>query len=1822
MQEAADARVADALLPDERSPWPADEHRCDGGSGGQDGSVHDPFDDIDEYLDDLQAGEAMAPRGESDTVDCTTEPQSVPEAPSAHAQPQRLAQRSLLPTRFQQAPKSDRRVTALYGNITEWGQKIHKFLASQKQYNLCMFVETHLDEERTAEVRNSVRKDGWKMVATPARASGKSDKGTSAGEAVFARLHAATSSFEHLVKFRPPGAAAPFHGFSALVWHLKGGNVVMVCTYLVPKEGLATGANAKTLRALMAFVKSLADPYVIVGDWNHSPAQIAKARIHEFLRGVVLTPPCAVTCDKGKGSMIDFAIVSECLKERVTLSPVVDVPWKTHCGIAVSFERSEQPIWYQKLQLPRELPQVDRPRKRADPGSKSSLRREEARLARRARLAPELREAFDLNHPSPAEVDAQQVGPDYRVTDEVWQQAKVLVESRSQGRRHGQGGVGEQLTEHPKAPPARQSQPCDRSTATSDRLACAVEPDGKAVVESRSSPGDARLPRENLGTPWFPLFIGRGGGEDDGNGVARHFLHAARPEATLRVNAMYASWVSCVEVAILRTSQIEEADWAPFLGRAQGFALVWQRASASPGRAHLVFGAAEWWAVSTTLLKRAVSLRNSGKDEDQLSQCMNKLRKQCEQLEGQDLSEFFGRDMRELFDTTVACLYDLSVQSDEELPALVEAADRLSACAHARGIASSRRAFERWAKEQWEKKPGVLHRHVKQDPPAPVESLLPGSVVSDPSAIMADKQKMWQKKWLDPVDTQQDLQEAISGALRRAGEDPLDPIEASQLSSLWQRAPAKKAPGIDVLRVADVQRLPQQGVEELTALLNSIELAGVWPEQVFATICALLPKPNERGDRTIGMISNVIKLWSRVRSGLIEEWSSGLEQFWDTAIKGSSALRSALLRSLLDETAVLAGVQVATLLLDIEKFYDSLSLVILIRIAADVGFPGVVVALEAQVYLAPRFLRSQGKASVAIHPTRSVVAGSCLGVPLAKLFLFPILDRTHRQVKVCRLWSYIDDTVSRAEGTAECVTLAVQASARVLSEGLREARLDISDKTTVLATSSQLRARISQALTRDGVPHVTDVSAVDLGCDTTVGKSRILRRAKARLDKASKRFRRIRRLRRSAKLSKISQSLWSMGALPQAVYGHQIYGVSPSSIRTLRRQAGQAIAGTGSGRCLTTLLAMHLGTKDPGLELRRQLVLEFCIVWKSSPELHDRIRAAWRHLTPRLWPSKFRWARVKGPISAVIATLYEAGWTPAYPDAWRRPTADGSEVWRLPCASDEGFSQGDADFSDLLSDLVQDLGTQFWTQAAEHYGGEGLELGGGDVLLASREVRKFLSQEKYDLVGLQNAAVSGRQFTRQRQADLGYDVDTVCPRCNQSVETLYHRVWECPCNVGFEEFEKSECLRQQAQAQWESCPVLWLRGVPPKSYTHLSVFPDENLRTLGRTPISAVEPYPSFGCVVVFGDGSGGAHSADPRRRRCGTAVIAMQPNGQGGWRLAWGISTPLGGQRQTVPRSELLAFAIALEQVPMEFLFVTDHEPLVKSWGQSRHLQKNGANQDLWSRIRVALEARTAGVSLKWIPSHLDDASPASGDLVDPFLIQGNALADEEAGTAARLGWATSVEGGEPSTDHWDAVGTLVRARARRALALAAEADPWSGSRPTVQRVAPPSKLKVAVRASSHSFERCDASWRCAVCDIVVPASRLIEAASTQCRGLPVCAVGAGGGELAAGRAVHSSHSVQRWERFLMTFCTVCGKYATLDGRHLAAPCEGRNSQISRKGRENLSRIEAGLYPRREGVPKALQAALDARDRAALREGVCAGPSNGGESEPSAAAG
>ena len=70
----------------------------------------------------------------------------------------------------------------------------------------------------------------------------------------------------------------------------------------------------------------------------------------------------------------------------------------------------------------------------------------------------------------------------------------------------------------------------------------------------------------------------------------------------------------------------------------------------------------------------------------------------------------------------------------------------------------------------------------------------------------------------------------------------------------------------------------------------------------------------------------LVRIWPKMSSDIVERWSRDLEGNWDTALKGSSALRAALLRATLNEMAAHLGIAHASLYADISKFYDAVDL--------------------------------------------------------------------------------------------------------------------------------------------------------------------------------------------------------------------------------------------------------------------------------------------------------------------------------------------------------------------------------------------------------------------------------------------------------------------------------------------------------------------------------------------------------------------------------------------------------------------------------------------------------------------------------------------------------------------------------------------------------------------------------------------------------------------------------------------------------------------------------------------------------------------------------
>ena len=100
----------------------------------------------------------------------------------------------------------------------------------------------------------------------------------------------------------------------------------------------------------------------------------------------------------------------------------------------------------------------------------------------------------------------------------------------------------------------------------------------------------------------------------------------------------------------------------------------------------------------------------------------------------------------------------------------------------------------------------------------------------------------------------------------------------------------------------------------------------------------------------------------------MQEWESGFIQFWDDAIKGSSALQAALRRRLADEVAVGLNRHVGAIYWDLTNFYDTVKTEKLATLGTEAGYNPRLLYVDMLFHMAVRVLRWQGKVSNVIGP--------------------------------------------------------------------------------------------------------------------------------------------------------------------------------------------------------------------------------------------------------------------------------------------------------------------------------------------------------------------------------------------------------------------------------------------------------------------------------------------------------------------------------------------------------------------------------------------------------------------------------------------------------------------------------------------------------------------------------------------------------------------------------------------------------------------------------------------------------------------------------------
>ena len=1056
-----------------------------------------------------------------------------------------------------------------------------------------------------------------------------------------------------------------------------------------------------------------------------------------------------------------------------------------------------------------------------------------------------------------------------------------------------------------------------------------------------------------------------------------------------------------------------------------------------------------------------------------------------------------------------------------------------------------------WANEAMDSHCKNAHAYLrKADSPSIVgvaEDLGDYEISFEPQISCATKSAAWECIW------QRDKQEIerISNAIQELrelasrAEHHMEAIEFEETDAAIKELRNGRSVGGDVWSPLDWKRLPPEARRDLTSAFRKSEKKIAVPMQALINLMALLPKPSG-GERTVALQSLWHVVWSSIRGQKVRDWDSDRAQFWDSAIKGASAEQAGTLRKLIEEIAVLCGRTTISIFWDVKKFYDSIDIAKMIQYCIKKDYNIHIAAIDLQVHLGLRFLKWAGSTSQAIVPYNSLLAGSIFSNSYARTYLYDLLDELHSGFPKVMLGVHVDDLATLTEGEdVDDIYDSIKSAAKYIKDSFRQRKLQISDKTVIVSSKPSLAKKLCKELNELQIPATHALQVRDLGIDNAAGGRRATKVTMARALKAARRLRRLRIIHR---YDKRASKLYRTNLWPAASYGIGATGIAPTSIKTLRRQAGQAALGR-SGQCSTSAIAIQFreGT-DPAAKVRCHVITQWIKIWlKLDDDKREEANSIWARQYRRLVGYR-RWSLVNGPLRAAIATLLDVGWKPIAPDTWLEP-APSDQMWKIT---------GYGDLRRFQQTISQSAMQEHWLEADSHLGGKGLGntdpvLSGPDLHSLKRRLKSYEDNGMTDRHAALLTAASGACWPRSRKFNADMIGSEICPRCGQEAEDLLHFFWKCPCNVELqhEDIQRTQHLVQAACADINH-QALWLRGLPPKAkYPPVPPAPEEEVcYTYGDSD--------SFTAAQKFyTDGSGGARTKDKRLRRCGWSAITADLTDPLAPELTSGFFGPLAGPEQSVPRSELHAVLFVLEATQDKEVWVVSDSKYVVDLARSRRSKSLQApNGDLWQRYWTAYDLKGGRVKVSKVKAHCDATDVLNG-IVTWQDLAGNSFADtlaEEAAEAHQVPYAVTS-----AFDVLDAIAWKVQSRLAEIICAAP-------TRNADERAAKEHKKNKAEAEQARLRQIEEEALRLLLADEV--AAETPEPAPPP----PPPRVGE-----SRSRNIHPSHRLRKKRGIF--WCAKCGGYGQVRGRKLAEPCR---QYANETGKEVLRRLANGLTPHR----------------------------------------
>ncbi len=486
---------------------------------------------------------------------------------------------------------------------------------------------------------------------------------------------------------------------------------------------------------------------------------------------------------------------------------------------------------------------------------------------------------------------------------------------------------------------------------------------------------------------------------------------------------------------------------------------------------------------------------------------------------------------------------------------------------------------------------------------------------------------------------------------------------------------------------------------------------------------------------------------------------------------------------------------------DLHAFFENIDRDRLLAEAAALGFPLPIIRAALAAYASARMLFMGGRMCREMYPTTGVIAGCSLAMVLTKIYCLRALDDFVREAPPgVNLDTFVDDftisMVGKPQAVAEDIADAHGKLKSIVEDTLRCSFAD--GKTAVTATTRRLAGTVSRRIGVSG--GVTSVATL-LGIDNAAAAPRAALRA------ASKRSKRLKAaLARKKRLKQVQRVVGSKarkvfvaGVRPAATYGAQIWGLDDGEVAKLRRLAAAALRPQARGRSLQLTMLWH-GVPTAAAE-NAHLIQYARMIWNATIHRQDAIdrgssiadiRKMWDEASCYFLPlvealrnkmaqldgdevptafTRRLWRQVRGPLGAAAFTAARIGWT------FVNPFTIHDHVGAEMLFTNSTPAMVSKRAVEALRTTIEKKIACRWAADEPQYSGRRVCL---DLVVSTVNNSKRLTAYQK---GVMRSATRGAIMTGARAIKLGYKVEGLCPLRGQAMDTLAHRIYECPCTM-------------------------------------------------------------------------------------------------------------------------------------------------------------------------------------------------------------------------------------------------------------------------------------------------------------------------------------------------------------------------------------------------------------------------------------------------------